>query len=63
VLVEADATALATQPPEEACEFAWDSSLAVEPHKSPLGNGQGYSLQAAEDRLISLEDLPTGMCW
>ena len=26
VLVEAGATALATQPPEEACEFAWDGT-------------------------------------
>ena len=27
VLVEAGATALATQPPEEACEFTWDDVL------------------------------------
>jgi hypothetical protein len=27
VLVEAGATALTTQPPEEACEFTWDDVL------------------------------------
>ena len=45
VLVEAGATALATQPPEEACEFTWDGTDFSTAYFDRQADGSSIQLQ------------------